>query len=103
MDGFYVGSLSPGTVIDLETKMRHYRIECLGGDQVRISGHPSLCPGPLEVRVQGSTKGRDEVEPGFIGRGMHLVFGRPEEGLSVTTSEIVSIQVDLPVGEPTPG
>ena len=36
--------LEPGAVVDVETKSRHYRIECLGGNSVRISecGHRLL-------------------------------------------------------------
>ena len=33
-------SLAPGSRIDVETKSRHYQIECLGGNAIRISGHP---------------------------------------------------------------
>ncbi|MBV8846806.1 MAG: hypothetical protein JO307_28695 [Bryobacterales bacterium] len=93
-DCLFVPSLSPGTVINVETRNRPYRIECISGDAVRISGHPSVCPVPLEMTLEGSTRDNDHLEPGFIGKGMHLVFGRPEEGLHVTTSEIVSIEVN---------
>jgi hypothetical protein len=33
-------SLAQGSLIDVETKSRHYWIECLGGNAIRISGHP---------------------------------------------------------------
>src|SRR5690242_16141635 len=46
--------LEPGSVLDVETRSRHYRIECLGGDSVRISGHPQLCPEPVAARLEGS-------------------------------------------------
>ena len=65
----------------------------IDGDHVRISGHPTICPAPLPVHLDGSMKHRDHIERGFIGRGMRLMFSRPEEGLSVTTSEIVSLRI----------
>ena len=40
-------SLGRGAVIDVETKNRHYKIECLGGNAIRISGHPEYCPVPV--------------------------------------------------------
>jgi hypothetical protein len=93
MDGIYLSALPPGAVLELETKMHCYRIEHLDGDHVRISGHPTICPAPLPVHLDGSMKHRDHIERGFIGRGMRLMFSRPEEGLSVTTSEIVSLRI----------
>jgi hypothetical protein len=92
-DGLFVRTLYPGTIIDLETHSRRYRIEYLSGDAVRISGHPSWCPAPVEMKLEGSMRGLDHLERGFIGRGMRLVFTRPEEGLSVTTSEILSVRI----------
>jgi hypothetical protein len=92
-EGVSVSALNPGAVIELETKMHRYRIEYLDRDLARISGHPTICPTPLQVHLEGSTKQRDQIERGFIGRGMRLVFSRPEEGLSVTTSEIVSLRI----------
>ena len=38
-EGVDLKSLSPGSLIDMETKNRHYRIEYLGGTTMRISGH----------------------------------------------------------------
>ena len=37
-------NLTRGSFIEVETASRHYRIECLGGSAVRISGHPDYCP-----------------------------------------------------------
>ena len=47
-------SLAPGSRIEVETKSRHYQIECLGGNAVRISGHPEYCPNPVPARLHGS-------------------------------------------------
>jgi len=34
--GVDLNSLRPGSMIDVETKSRHYHIECLGGDKIRV-------------------------------------------------------------------
>jgi hypothetical protein len=86
-------NLDEGSVIDLETKSRHYRIEYLGSDQARISGHPQLCPTPVLAQLQGSI-GNSGIESGSIKLGMHLVFLRLDDHVSVTTSEITGIGVE---------
>ena len=87
--------VSPGSLIDVETKSRHYTIECLGGSAVRISGHPEYCPEPVPAQLQGSIDKEGVLEAGRIGRGMRLMFfldgHRP-----VTTSRIVSIHIARP-------
>ncbi len=59
---------------------------------VRISGHPTFCPEPVEVELEGSFGSVPPLNPhpGFIGRGMYLVFKHPVFG-EVTTSRIVEI------------
>lgn len=94
LEGVQLGSLANGAVLDLETKSRHYRVEYLGGSEVRISGHPEWCPTPTPAKLHGSTHRSGAFEVGFIGRGMRLVFRRREDGVLVTTSEIVEIQVE---------
>lgn len=42
-------SLERGSLIDVETKSRHYQIECLGGDRIRISGHPEFAQSLLRL------------------------------------------------------
>lgn len=91
-EGVHLNSLDKGSVIDIETKNRHYRIEYVGEDKAWISGHPQLCPKPVLVQVQGST-GRNTVESGFIGQGMHLVFLRLNDHVPITTSEVTDISV----------
>lgn len=86
-------SLAPGSRIDVETKSRHYLIECLGGNSVRISGHPEYCPEPVAAQLQGSVDREGSLELGFIGRGMRMMFligdHRP-----VTTSRVLSVHVE---------
>ena len=88
-------ALRPGTLIDLETKSRHYRIECLGGSSVRISGHPEYCLNPVPARFYGSINSAGDLELGNIGRGSRAMFfldgSRP-----LTTSRVLSVHVDQP-------
>jgi hypothetical protein len=94
-----VKNLIPGSLLDVETKTRHYRIECVGGNEVRISGHPEHCPDPVLARLHGSIGKEGVFEFGMIGRGMRLMVflnnNRP-----VTTSRVVSIRLDRPKSPP---
>lgn len=87
-EGVQLIELDQGSVIDIETKSRHYSIEYLGGDQVRISGHPEWCPTPVVVRLEGSLRNSGDFEPGFVGLGMHIVFQRLNNPIPVTTTEV---------------
>src|SRR5579863_6099599 len=83
-EGVNPASLRPGSLIDVETKSRHYLIECLGGSAIRISGHPEYCLTPVPAYLHGS------IEPGM--KVMFFLNGtRP-----VTTSRVVGIHVDQP-------
>ncbi len=88
-----VSKLAAGTLIDVVTKSRTYHVECLGGNSVRISGHPDLCPSPTPAQLQGSVSKTGGLEFGRIERGSRLMFflngNRP-----VNTSAVVSIRVD---------
>src|SRR5260370_26200355 len=92
-EGVYLSSLDTGSTIDLETRSRHYRIEYLDGDRVRISGHPQWCPTPTLARLCGSRGGLVGFEAGYIGCRMRLVFERLVDHIPVTTSEITDIHV----------
>ena len=93
--GVDIKNLMPGSLIDVETKSRHYQIECLGGNSIRVSGHPDYCPRPTPAELQGSIDNLGELEWGFIEPGMKLMFflngDRP-----VKTSRIISVHVDQP-------
>jgi len=99
LEGVDLNSLGPGSVIDVETKSRHYNIECLGGNSIRISGHPEYCPEPVAAHLQGSLDKEGAVEFGRIGPGKRLTFFldgyRP-----VTTSRVLSVHVDRSAAEP---
>ncbi len=94
-EGVIPADLRPGSWIDLETKSRHYRIECLGGSSIRISGHPEYCHAPVPARLQGLLLGQGALQPGFIGCGGKLVVflngTRP-----LITSRVLSLNVHEP-------
>jgi hypothetical protein len=86
-------------LIDVETKSRHYRIECLGGSAIRISGHPDYCPVPVPAQLHGSVDKEGTLELGLIGRGMRLMF-LLNDHRPVTTSRVLHVHVDQPRAVP---
>jgi hypothetical protein len=82
--------LPPGSLLDVETRNRHYRIECLGGGAFRISGHPEYCPDPVAGRI---------LEPGLIERGRHLHL-LLEDNRPLTTSRVVKVRIE-PAKQPS--
>ena len=95
--GVILASLSPGCLIDIETKSRHYLVECLGGDAIRVSGHPDHCPRPVSAQLKGSINEDGMLELGLIKRGMRIMF-RLTDQLSITTTAVIHIHVDQPQG-----
>lgn len=91
LGGVYFNDVPAGTVLEVETENRSYRIVRQGLGQALISGHPQYCPEPILVHIHGSTWGGPMIKQDFIGRGMHLEFSQPEL-LTVTTSRIVEIR-----------
>ena len=92
-EGVQLTDLARGAMIDIETESRHYFVEYLGGDQVRISGHPQWCPTPVVVRLEGSLGTSGAFEPGVVAPGMRLVFQRFDNRPPVTTSEVKDLHV----------
>jgi hypothetical protein len=80
-------------LIDVETKSRHYRIEFLGGDAIRISGHPQYCPEPAPAHLQGSLDKQGVLESGLIRKGRRMVF-LLDHDRPVTTSKILDVRVE---------
>jgi len=74
---------------------RHYQIECLDGNAIRISGHPEYCPNPVPARLHGSLDQEGVLEFGPIRRGMRLIFLLNDD-CPVTTTRVLRIQVDRP-------
>ncbi len=88
-------NLEPGSLVDVETTSRHYKIECLGGRTIRISGHPEYCPTPVVAELQGSVTREGILAEGIIERGTRLAFliGRQ---FPVTTSRVLNVHVEQP-------
>jgi len=61
VEGVYLHDLDPGSVLDVETKSRRYKIKYLGGGDILISGHSSLCPSPVSAKFLGSLKSSGEI------------------------------------------
>jgi hypothetical protein len=76
--------LPPGSLLEVETMNRQYRIECLGGDAILISGHPNYCPQPVTGRIMRS---------GLIERGEHLHL-LLEDHRPLTTSRVTHVRVE---------
>jgi hypothetical protein len=88
-------SLPPGSLLEVETKNRHYQIECLGGNAIRVSGHPEYCPTPVSGRLRGAADRHGVFEPGLIGRGKYMQF-LLDDSRPVTTSRVVRVRVQRP-------
>jgi hypothetical protein len=93
--GVHLGDLSPGTVIEVQTRNRAYTLQYQGSGQALISGHPVFCPEPVLVDIHGSTWGGSMLKARFIGRGMCLEFGHPAYQ-PITTSVIVDVRESRP-------
>jgi hypothetical protein len=93
-----LSSVRPGSLIDVETRSRHYHIECRG-DEMRISGHPDYCPDPVPAHLQGSLDKEGALELGLIEPGMRLMFFL-NDGRPVVTSKILHVHVEQPKGAP---
>jgi hypothetical protein len=93
-------NLAGGCVIDVETKSRHYLIECLGGNSIRISGHPEYCPEPVAARLHGSIDSQGGLDFGIISRGHSFRF-LVNEHRPITTSRVVRLRVNQPKHNPT--
>jgi hypothetical protein len=92
-------NLTPGSLVDVETRTRHYKIECLGGNKILISGHPEYCPEPSSAWLEGSVTRDGSLDFGLIERGMRMMFLVGER--PVTTSRVVSMHVN-PAAESSP-
>ncbi len=93
-------TLPPGSRLDVETRNRHYTIECLGGSAMRISGHPDYCPTPMPGKLQGAADKHGELEPGLIGRGKYLQF-LLDDRRPVTTSRVLHVRVKRAASNPS--
>ena len=92
VDSIDLRELAVGTRLEIQTRHRHYTIEKCDGTRALISGHPTFCPQPVEVEIEGSIgKLGLNPKPGRIERGTYLIFKHPELDRVITTSEIREI------------
>ena len=94
--GVSLDALPVGAVLDVQTTNTLYRIENRGEGEVMISGHPEICPTPVQVVFYGSTWGTPMLKVRFIGRDMRMEFFHPEKGI-VRTSRVRDIWEEAPV------
>ena len=90
--GVHLRDVPPGTILEVQTKNRAYKILYQGWDQALISGHPEYCPEPVLVKIEGSNWGGSMLKPSFVGRGMHLEFRHPDFERPIITSRILEIR-----------
>lgn len=89
--GVYLSDLAAGVELEVETQHTLYHLVMAGDGNALISGHPTYCPTPVEVRIDGSSWGGSLLKSNFIGRGMRLEFRHPSYKV-VTTSTIRDIR-----------
>jgi hypothetical protein len=87
--------LVPGSLIDIETKSRHYRIEYLGGNSIRVLGHPEFCPRPVIASLKGSLDLDGTLEIGSIVCGRRFMF-LVDDTHAITTSRVLRVRFDPP-------
>jgi len=92
--GVCLDDLAAGAVVEIETQHHHYTLVKGVDTHVRVSGHPSFCPEPVEMEMEGSIGSGSQFipNPGFIGRGMYLVLKHPVFD-RITTSRIREVHV----------
>jgi hypothetical protein len=91
--------LPPGSLVHVKTETRIYRIECLGGSAVRVSGHPEYCPTPVRGLLQGSANEGGSVQAGMIERGRRLRFLLDKQGPLITT-KVTDVRVEYASAAP---
>lgn len=91
--GVHLRDVQPGTVLEVQTQNRAYKLRYEGMGKALISGHPVFCPEPVLVTIQGSTWGGSMIKQGYIGRGMCLEFSHPAFE-PITTSVIVQVRAE---------
>ena len=89
--GVYLDELSEGSVLEVETQNHWYTIIIRSRGEELIWGHPRYCPGPVPVRIAGSTWGGSMLKLRFIGRGMYLEFHHPTYP-RIVTSRVLDIR-----------
>jgi hypothetical protein len=90
-EGIALDDVAEDTVIEVETRHHVYHIQNLGDGRALISGHPELCPQPVEVDMIASSWNGNSLRMRFLGKGAQMEFCHPERGF-VRTSRIVNVR-----------
>ncbi|PYT27993.1 MAG: hypothetical protein DMG57_16465 [Acidobacteria bacterium] len=90
--GVYLGDLPDECTLEIETQNRSYTLVHRGQGEALICGHPTFCPEPVLVKIEGSNWGGSMLKPMYLGRGMHLEFRHPEYERPIITSRILEIR-----------
>lgn len=98
--GVRLEDLQPGSTLEVTTLNSRYQLRVLLGNMALITGHPLYCPGPVLVRIHGSTWGGSMLKVRFIGRGMCMEFGHPQYQTPILTSPIQEIRECLQTNNP---
>ena len=90
--GAFLDDLPARTMLHIQTQHRCYTVVHCGQGEAWIWGHPTFCPKPLLVRIEGSSWGGSMLKIRFVGRGMHLEFRHPAYRTPIVTSRIVEVR-----------
>lgn len=81
------------STLEVETRNRAYTLVMQPDCHALISGHPTFCPEPVLVQINGSNWGGSMIKTGYVGRGMRLEFRHPGFDGVVVTSTIRDIRL----------
>ncbi len=90
--GVFLKKAQLGTVVEVATANRTYRLAREADDTAFISGHPVYCPKPIRVELHGTRWLDKSLTDCYVAPGMRLQFVTPS-GRSILTSRIRSVRV----------
>jgi hypothetical protein len=89
-DGLAIGSLGPGTALDVMTWNTCYRLTILDANGRAVITGGTRFQQPTEVRIEGSTAGGADFQIGWIGVGLRLEMSIGYR--TITTSPVCSVE-----------
>lgn len=98
--GVRIDDLQPGSALEITTQDTHYQVLLLRGNLALITGS-LCCPGPVLVRIHGSTWGGSMLKVRFIGRGMCMEFSHAQYQTPILSSPIQEIRECLRPSQPS--
>jgi hypothetical protein len=88
-DGVAVGSLTPGTMLELKTRNTKYLLTLVDGEGHALIKGGAFFPQPTPVHIEGATFGGN-VKLGWIGIGLSLELSIGSR--IITTSPVQSVE-----------